>query len=152
MPWQTTLRGRMSSGSPILARGSAGTRRRHGQVIHASWIGPDLTKPKRLRQICGRSDRSIFDVIRVSTERELPMKVKELVAKLVQLDQELDVLCYSEDEGIVPEGHGFTIFEIVAVTATDAELLRVGDGVPSLKLGKGPSSQRIAVIEVTSDF
>lgn len=80
------------------------------------------------------------------------MKVRELVERLEQVDPELDVVCYSEDEALLASGHIFRLLEISGVDTTEAEPVRGADEVPSLKLGKGPGSVRLAVIEVTSDF
>jgi len=80
------------------------------------------------------------------------MKVEELIARLRKLDPRLDVLCYCEDEEILPMSHGFRIFDIAAVDVTDAETTRTKDGVPSLKLGKSEHSSSHALIEITADF
>lgn len=41
---------------------------------------------------------------------------------------------------------------IKAAGATEAEWVRLGDGTPYLKLGKSPSSEDFALLEVTTDF
>jgi hypothetical protein len=80
------------------------------------------------------------------------MKVKELISKLTELDQELDVLCYTEDADLLPPGHMFRLLEPTAVSVTEGERQRGDDQVATLKLGKGAHSQRLASIEVTCDF
>lgn len=80
------------------------------------------------------------------------MKVKELLAKLKARDPEQDVICYSEDEEGLPEGHGFRLFEINGIDVTDAEKTRLDDGTPYLKLGKTAHSRRQVLIDITSDF
>ena len=80
------------------------------------------------------------------------MKVKDLLSKLSGFDSEQDVLCYCEDEGILPRKHGFRLFEIDDVTLTDAEKTRCGDGIPSLKLGKTERSAPHVLIDITLDF
>jgi hypothetical protein len=80
------------------------------------------------------------------------MKVRELLAQLNQMDPELEVLCYSEDSAILPPQHGFRLFDIEATSIVEGEKTRGDDQIPSLKLGKGPQSQKHAIIEITSDF
>lgn len=80
------------------------------------------------------------------------MKVRQLQEQLSKLDPELDVVCYSEDKRLLIEGRGSILFDILAVSATEAEQLRLDDGTPYLKLHRGPASSTIATLEVTSDF
>ena len=80
------------------------------------------------------------------------MKVRELQEHLSKLDPELDVLCYSEDERLLVEKRGFILFDILAVSATKAERLRLEDGTPYLKFERGPNSVAMATLEVTSNF
>lgn len=80
------------------------------------------------------------------------MKVKDLLAKLKTLPDDLDVLCYTEDEDLVPEGQGFRLFDITAVSVTDAVGERTEHGVPYLRLGKSPHSRSFVLVEVTGDF
>ena len=80
------------------------------------------------------------------------MKVRELQEHLSKLDPELGVLCYSEDERLLVKKRGFILFDILAVSATEAEWLRLEDGTPYLKFERGPNSIAMATLEVTSDF
>jgi hypothetical protein len=80
------------------------------------------------------------------------MKVKELQEKLGKLDPNLEVVCYSEDEILQHLDRGFRLLDILAVSTTDGERARLDDGTPYLKLGKGPDSSTIALLEVTVDF
>jgi hypothetical protein len=80
------------------------------------------------------------------------MKVKELQEQLRKLDPELDVVCYSEDERLSAEGRGFVLFNLLDVRTTDAERLRLGDGIPYLRFKKTKNSDTIAIIQITSDF
>ena len=80
------------------------------------------------------------------------MKVKELISKLKTLDQNLDVLCYTEDESFLPKGHAFRILEIEAVEVEDCEKMKGDDQVPTLKIGKGSLSEKNVLINVTSEF
>lgn len=80
------------------------------------------------------------------------MKVRELQEHLSKLDPELEVLCYSEDEKLLVEKQGFILFDILAVSAAEAERLRLEDGTPYLKFEQGPASVAMVTLEVTSDF
>jgi hypothetical protein len=80
------------------------------------------------------------------------MKVRELIAKLSGHDQELDVLCYTEDSGFLPEKHLFRLLEIDDVVESEGERLRGEDHIPTLKLGNSSNSEKFALINVVSDF
>jgi len=80
------------------------------------------------------------------------MTVAELVDQLRKLDPGLDVLCYTEDEGLVAPGHGFRLLDIVEVGVREAEPVKGIDQVPSLKFGKNESGQKQVIIELIGDF
>ena len=80
------------------------------------------------------------------------MKVRDLQERLGKLDPDLDVVCYSEDEKLVPQGRGLVVLDLLAVSTAEAERLRLEDGTPYLKFDKGPASAVLAILEVTSDF
>lgn len=80
------------------------------------------------------------------------MKVRELQEQLSKLDPELELVGCSEDEKLLAQGRGFILFDVVAVSATEAQWLRLDDGSPSLLLGRGEASTTIAILEVKSDF
>jgi hypothetical protein len=80
------------------------------------------------------------------------MKVKELVEQLCKLDQELNVICYSEDEILLEPGHIFRLLHIHGVTTTEGENRRGKDRIPTLKFGQSSQSSKYAVLEVTTDF
>ena len=80
------------------------------------------------------------------------MKIRELQEQLSKLDPELDVVCYSEDERLLVEGRGFILFDVLAISMTEAERLRLDDEIPYLTLGRSPASEAIATLEVTLDF
>jgi hypothetical protein len=80
------------------------------------------------------------------------MKVQELLAQLSNLDPELDVVGYSEDERLLVEGRGFILFDVVAVSTAEVQWLRLDDGTPYLTFDRGSASAAIATLEVTSDF
>jgi hypothetical protein len=79
------------------------------------------------------------------------MKVKELVEQLKKLDQDLEVLGYTEDEEFIGKKHLFRSFDVTHVEVHDAEMSRNPDGTPGLKLGKHEHSQKIASISMTTD-
>ena len=80
------------------------------------------------------------------------MKVRELQQQLNKLDPNLEVLCYCEDEILQSKGRMFRLFDIEAVSTTQAERVRLEDNTPYLKLGKGPDSEILANLEITLDF
>ena len=80
------------------------------------------------------------------------MKVKDMLSKLRGFDPEQDVLCYCDDEEILPPKHGLRLFEINDVALTEAEKTRCEDGIPSLKLGKTEGSAPHVLINITLDF
>jgi len=79
------------------------------------------------------------------------MTVRELVTRLCELQQDLEVLCYTEDQDLLRPRLGFTLLEITGVSVVDAEKCRVEER-PYLKLKKTPHSQKHALIEITGDF
>jgi len=80
------------------------------------------------------------------------MKVRELQKQLNKLNPELEVVCYSEDEKLLVEDLGFILLDVLGVNITEAERLRLDDGTPYLKFGKGPAASAIATLEVTTVF
>ena len=80
------------------------------------------------------------------------MKVRELQQQLNKLDPDLEVFCYSEDEILQSKGRMLSLFDIAAVSTTQAEMVRLEDNTPYLKLEKGPDSKNLAILEITLDF
>lgn len=80
------------------------------------------------------------------------MKVRELQERLSKLDPGLDILCYSEHESLVSSGQMLRLLEIEDVSTTEAELVRLDDGTPYLRIGKSSSSATLALLEVGPDF
>jgi hypothetical protein len=80
------------------------------------------------------------------------MKVRDLVEKLRDLEQDLEVCCYTEDENMLGEGQLFRLLDTESVSVIEGEWCRDSSGVPGLRLGKSPSSRKIASIHVTSVF
>lgn len=79
------------------------------------------------------------------------MKVKELVEKLKKVDQNLDVLGFTEDEEFIGKKHLFRFFDVTHVDVREAEMSRNPDGTPGLKLGKHEYSQKIVFLGMTTD-
>jgi len=80
------------------------------------------------------------------------MKVRELQQRLAKLDPELTVLCYTEDTKFVAAENHFRLLEIEDVYTAHGEQVRLDDGTPYLKFGKGPASVTLAILEVTATF
>lgn len=80
------------------------------------------------------------------------MTVRELIAKLSALDQDLQVVCYTEDEELLAPGHIFRLLAIVDVDVAEGEKLRDSKGHPTMKLGSSPDATRLAVLDVTAHF
>ncbi len=64
----------------------------------------------------------------------------------------MDVLCYSEDETLIKKDLLFLLLEIEELNVIEGEKWRVDDGVPTIKLGKTQSSQKLVALIVTSVF
>jgi hypothetical protein len=80
------------------------------------------------------------------------MKVRELQEQLRTLDSNLDVVCYSADEGLLTEGRGFVLFDVSVVSTAKVQRLRLDDGTAYLSFNRERASETIAILEVTSDF
>jgi hypothetical protein len=79
------------------------------------------------------------------------MKVSELINKLAQLDQNLEVYCF--DEGRVPIPTSFEgPFEIISVSTKGVVPIRNQDGKPLMKFNDAENSKKIVIIGMTSDF
>lgn len=80
------------------------------------------------------------------------MKVKELIQELGKLDENMEVLGYSEDEEIQGKDTGFRIFYINRLSVSEAERTRFDNNTPTLKFGKTNLSQSIVLLDITADF
>ncbi len=80
------------------------------------------------------------------------MKVKELIAELEKLNPEADVLCYTEDEQFIPDGHIFRLLDIETVSTSKARKRRGEDHIPTLKFGDSELAKDHILIQVLSDF
>ena len=79
------------------------------------------------------------------------MKVSELVKKLTQLDQNLEVYCY--EDGPVPLQQGMPgPFDLVDVSSAAVEISRDATGKPKMKFESSSSSVKVAIIGITPDF
>ena len=77
------------------------------------------------------------------------MKVQELIQHLEKLDQTLDILCYIEDDDVIPSN----ILDIVSICTGEGKQKRRGeDGIASIKFEKSETSKKFAFIEITADF
>lgn len=79
------------------------------------------------------------------------MKVKDLIKKLSTFDPNSDVICYSEDESLLLDGHMFRVLEIENLDSVMAEKCRV-DGIGTLKIGNSDISQNHVTLNITTDF
>ncbi|MEO8646238.1 hypothetical protein [Pseudomonas sp.] len=80
------------------------------------------------------------------------MKVKELIAELSKQDPELEILCYTEDETILPENHLFRLIDIESISIIKGEKRRGDDGIPSLKIGVEGYIQKHVIINLLTEF
>lgn len=82
--------------------------------------------------------------------RDPQMKVRELVQKLSEVNQDLDVMCYTEDKTKRYGKPGFILLEIEATEAIAGQLVRDAEGRPGLQIESGPPT--LALVHVTLDF
>jgi hypothetical protein len=61
------------------------------------------------------------------------------------------VICYTEDEPLLPDGHIFRVLEIESLDLVVAEKCR-SDGVGTLKIGKSDTPQNHITLNITTDF
>jgi hypothetical protein len=80
-----------------------------------------------------------------------PMKVRDLIGALSKFEQDLEVLCYTEDGDLVSKGRLFALLNIESVHVSECERCRV-DQVPYIRIGKSEHSEKLALLDVTSDF
>lgn len=78
------------------------------------------------------------------------MKVKELIQKLNQVDQDLEVYCY--EEGPIPiQGKNPGPFDIVGASIANVDMSRVS-GKPTMSFGGLAAKKKVAIIGITPDF
>lgn len=80
------------------------------------------------------------------------MKVKELITMLEKYNQELDVICYTEDKFIHKDDRMFCILDIESVDKNHAEKVKLDDGTPYLKFVRNDQSVDIVILSVTPVF
>ncbi|WP_395375741.1 hypothetical protein [Marinicella sp. W31] len=80
------------------------------------------------------------------------MKVKDLITHLEKYDSDSDVLCITEEEQLVPNGHLFRLLYIEEVDSIIAQKERAEDGVPSFRLGESEFSQKHVILRVVGEF
>jgi hypothetical protein len=79
------------------------------------------------------------------------MKIKDLLEKLSKFDPNADVICYTEDELLLLDGHIFKVLEIESLDSVVAEKYR-SDGVGKLKIGKSDASRNQVILNIITDF
>jgi hypothetical protein len=80
------------------------------------------------------------------------MKVRELIAKLAILDQDIEVYCYTEDKRFATRERPFWLLDIHHVETVNAELSRDENHLPVTTFDNSPSARTIATLDATSDF
>lgn len=80
------------------------------------------------------------------------MKVRDLVQKLAQIDQDLEVYCYMEDERFATATRPFFLLDIHAVSIAEGRTSRDPDGTPNITFEHSEEARRIVILEATSDF
>jgi hypothetical protein len=80
------------------------------------------------------------------------MKVRDLAQKLAQMDQDLEVYCYIEDERFATANRPFFLLDIHAVTIAEGRTSRDPDGTPNVTFEHSADSWRMITLEVTADF
>jgi len=80
------------------------------------------------------------------------MKVHELIAKLNELDKDLDVYCLVDIDFTNSKDAKPTVFDILGASPAPVTTSRDGNRGPVLTFGGGPSSRVMAFIDITPDF
>ena len=80
------------------------------------------------------------------------MKVKDLINQLSKYNPNSDVLCYTEEEGLVAKKHIFRILHIEDVSKVNATKCRSNDHLPSLKFEESNLSEEHVLLNVVGDF
>lgn len=77
--------------------------------------------------------------------------VRDLQERLSELDPDLEVVFYSEDDDLSAYGRKVSVFGVVDITVDDAEIIELESGVPWPKFERGPASSKYVFVEITSD-
>lgn len=81
------------------------------------------------------------------------MKVKELIAHLNKFDPNLEVLCATEDEGLVGANELVRFLDIQkTISVVEGTTGRDDSGSFTFSFGSGSGARRIVVVDVTSVF
>lgn len=81
------------------------------------------------------------------------MKIGDLIKKLEILDPNLEVICFCEDEAVLPSSrHSARFFEIDDIEKADGTRQRDKDDIPGIKYGSSSSSESFALMRVSADF
>ncbi len=80
------------------------------------------------------------------------MTVGGLIAKLSRLDQDSEVLCYTEDGSLLADGHVFRLLDIESVEEFEGVRVRGEDLIRTIRLGKGPQAEKFVFLNVVSEF
>jgi polysaccharide pyruvyl transferase WcaK-like protein len=80
------------------------------------------------------------------------MKVKEMIAKLQKLDPELTLLVLCEDRDVLEKGQGIRIFEPDSTNTFFAKMSRDSNHKARLEITAAGEGQKLASINVTTDF
>jgi len=82
------------------------------------------------------------------------MKVSELMAKLANLDPNLDVYCYTEDERFATNDRPFWFLDVHSVDTTKVRMDRDTNGLPTATFVdlEAKDARTLVAINVSSDF
>jgi hypothetical protein len=80
------------------------------------------------------------------------MKVKDIIAQLQKLDPELQLLVLCEDSEVLEKGQGLRIFEPDSADTFFAKMSRDSDYKARLEITAAGEGQKLACINVTTDF
>ena len=80
------------------------------------------------------------------------MRVRDLVAALSKLDQNLEVYGYTEDESLATDDHPFHVFFIDGVEVSVAETFRHENHAPGIRFEHTDKARKIAFVNITTDF
>ncbi|WPN50915.1 hypothetical protein QMK52_18660 [Pseudomonas sp. P9_2] len=80
------------------------------------------------------------------------MKVKDMIAQLQKLDPELHLLVLCEDSDVLEKGQGIRIFEPDSADMFFAKMSRDSSHKARLEITAAGEGQKLASINVTTDF
>lgn len=80
------------------------------------------------------------------------MKVRELQEKLSRLDQDAEIVFYTEDESFLTAERAFVLFDFLGVDSANVERTRLDDGTPYMKFDPSSTGERVCLVEITSAF